>query len=156
MVIVGRLLTVLVTQLLLSIALSDGAYQIAPEGTRLPGSPKHRFNAWGSYGIPIGSNYLTLRGDAYVQSSAQNALSQNPKFKYTLPGYSLFNLSATWSAAAWDLTLWMKNVTNQTAASGVYTAEYMGTSPAQHYIGNGSKLLVALPRTVGVTLNFPF
>lgn len=134
----------------------DDAYEIAPSGTRLPGSPKHRVNAWASYGVPVGQGFFTVRGDAYAQSSAENALSQSPKFHAKLPGFSLFNLSATYSRDSWDLTLWMKNVTNQAAVTGIYTQQYMGTSPAQHYYGNGSKALVTLPRTVGLTFTSLF
>ncbi len=134
----------------------DGAYVIAPDGTVLPGSSKHRANAWGSYGIPMGEGFVTLRGDAYVQSSAQNALSQNELFRYEMPGFSLFNLSATYSRNAWDLTLWMKNITNQAAITGIYKPEYMGTAPAENYYGNASKALVTLPRTVGLTFNYQF
>lgn len=135
---------------------ADNVYVIAPSGTTLPGTPKQRFNAWASYGVPVGAGFFTLRGDAYVQSSAQNALSQNPKFSAEMPGFSLFNLSATYSRNAWDLTLWIKNLTNQAAVTGVYTQQYMGSSPAQNYYGNGSKALVTLPRTVGLTLTYQF
>ena len=32
----------------------------------------------------------------------------------------------------------------------------MGTAPAEGYFGNGSKALVALPRTIGVTVSYRF
>jgi hypothetical protein len=32
----------------------------------------------------------------------------------------------------------------------------MGTSPQQNYYGNGSKALIALPRTIGLTLTYRF
>ena len=110
----------------------------------------------GSYGIPLGAGLLTLRGDAYRQSSTQNALSQSPRFRYEMDGFSLLNLSATYSLNAWDTTLWLKNAANEDGITGVYTTQYMGTSPAQNYFGNGSKALVTLPRTVGLTLSYRF
>ena len=64
--------------------------------------------------------------------------------------------AATYGIGDWDATLWLKNVTNEEGVTGVYTPEYMGTSPAQNYFGNGSKALVTLPRTVGVTLSYRF
>ena len=134
----------------------DGAYLYGLKGDRLPGVPKNRFNASGSYSFPVGSGWLTLRGDAYYQSQTQNALSLSPRFRYDMKGFSLFNLSATYSYNAWDATLWMKNVTNQAGVTGVYTQQYMGTSPAQNYYGNGSKALVTLPRTVGMTVSYRF
>ncbi len=86
----------------------------------------------------------------------QNALSLSPRFRYEMDAFSLFNLSATYSNDDWDATLWMKNVTNEAGITGVYTTQYMGTSPAQNYYGNGSKALVTLPRTVGLTVSYRF
>ncbi len=135
---------------------ADGAFIYGLEGDRLPGVPEHRFNLAGSYGIPVGSGLLTLRGDAYYQSETQNALSQSPRFRYEMEGFSIFNLSATYSLNAWDTTLWLKNLGNEDGVTGVYTTQYMGTSPAQNYFGNGSKALVTLPRTVGLTVSYRF
>ena len=135
---------------------TDGTYTYGRKGQTLPGAAKHRFNAAGSYGIPLSRGLLTLRGDAYYQSETENALSLNPKFRRTLDGFAILNLSATYSLDAWDATLWLKNVTNEEGVSGVYTEAYMGTSPEQNYYGNGSKALTALARTVGVTLSYRF
>ncbi len=135
---------------------ADGAYVYGLDGTRLPGAPEHRFNASGSYGIPFGNALLTFRGDIYYQSETENALSLSPRFKYTLDSFSLLNLSATYAIDAWDMTLWLKNVTDTDGVTGVYTTQYMGTSPEQNYFGNGSKALVTLPRTLGLTLSYRF
>ena len=134
----------------------DGAYVFGYKGDRLPGVPTNRFNANASYAFQVMSGWLTLRGDAYYQSQTQNALSLSPKFRYEMDAFSLFNLSATYSRDDWDATLWMKNVTNEAGITGVYTTQYMGTSPAQNYYGNGSKALVTLPRTVGMTVSYRF
>ncbi len=134
----------------------DGAYLYGHKGDVLPGVPKHRYNAAGSYGIALGDGLLTLRADAYYQSESQNALSLNPKFRRTLDGFPIFNASATWSQGNWDTTLWLKNLTNEQGISGIYTEQYMGTAPTEGYFGNGSKALVALPRTVGVSFSYRF
>ena len=135
---------------------ADGAYLYGRDGDTLPGAPKNRFNASGSYTIPVGSALLIFRGDAFYQSETQNALSLSNKFRYEMDAFSLFNLSATYSTQTWDTTLWLKNVTNEAGVTGVYTEQYMGTSPAQNYYGNGSKALVAQPRTLGVTVSYRF
>ncbi|WP_334178919.1 TonB-dependent receptor [Pseudoxanthomonas sp.] len=134
----------------------DGTYIYGRKGDTLPGVPEHRFNAAGSYGIPLGNGLLTLRGDVYYQSESENALSLNPKFRRTLDGFPILNASATYSIDAWDVTLWLKNLANEEGISGVYTEQYMGTAPAEGYYGNGSKALVALPRTLGVTVSYRF
>ena len=76
-----------------------------------------------------------------------------PKFYYPMSGFTIWNLAATLAAGKWDATVWMKNVTNEAGVTGVYTPAYMGTSPQQNYFGNGSKALIALPRTIGLTLS---
>ena len=134
----------------------DGTYLYGHAGDSLPGAPEHRLNLAGSYGIPLGRGLLTLRGDAYYQSETQNALSLSPRFARTLDGFSILNASATYSLDAWDLTFWLKNLTNEEGVTGIYTEQYMGTSPAQDYFGNGSKALMALPRTVGLTVSYRF
>jgi len=135
---------------------ADGTYVYGREGTQLPGAPEHRFNASGSYGFALGNALLTFRGDVYYQSETENALSLSPRFKYTLDSFSLLNLSASYGVDAWEMSLWLKNVTNEEGITGVYTPQYMGTSPAQNYFGNGSKALVTLPRTLGLTLSYRF
>ena len=134
----------------------DGAYLYGYKGDPLPGVPEHRFNVAASYGIPVGNGLLTLRGDAYYQSEMQNALSLSPRFARTLDGYAIFNASATYGVGNWDFTLWLKNLANEEGVSGIYTEQYMGTAPAEGYFGNGSKALVALPRTIGVTVSYRF
>src|SRR3546814_7423379 len=126
------------------------------DGDALPGAPEHRFNAAASYGIPLGRGLLTLRGDIYYQSESENALSLNPKFRRTLDGFTLLNASATWSLDAWDVTLWMKNLTNEAGVTGVYTEQYMGTLPAEGYSGNGSKAMHTMARQVGMTVGYRF
>ncbi len=134
----------------------DGSYVYGNKGDRLPGVPTNRINANASYAMQLGEAWLTLRADAYYQSQTQNALSLSPRFRYEMDAFSLFNLSATYGHDDWDATLWMKNVTNEAGITGVYTTQYMGTSPAQNYYGNGSKALVTLPRTVGLTVSYRF
>jgi hypothetical protein len=86
----------------------------------------------------------------------RNALSLSPRFDVDLDAYTIVNASMTYSRSAWDTTLWIKNIGNTDAVNGVYTELYMGTSPAQNYYGNGSKALVTLPRTIGVTVSYRF
>lgn len=135
---------------------TDGAYLVGYKGDSLPGAPKHRFNASSNYGFPMGDAWVTVRGDAYTQSSMRNALSLSPLFDVDLGGFTILNASATYSRNSWDTTLWIKNIGNVAAASGVFTDLYMGTSPEQNYYGNGSKALVTLPRTIGITTSYRF
>ncbi|MEP6882451.1 MAG: TonB-dependent receptor [Dokdonella sp.] len=135
---------------------ADGVYTIGNKGDQLPGSPKQRINANASYGFPVANGLLTFRGDVYHQSGMRNALSLSPRFDTNLDGFTILNASMTYSRESWDTTLWIKNIANVDAVNGIYTELYMGTSPEQNYYGNGSKALVTLPRTIGVTASYRF
>jgi len=150
---------------------ADKAYTINTSGARLPGAPVLSFNATADYTLDLGNGKLTLRADAYHQTSTEDTLFSSqvsinavatsaylgqPKFAYSMPGFSIVNASTTYAQGVWDGTFWIKNVFNSPGVTGVYTPAYMGTAPAQGYYGNGSKALIALPRTVGVTLAYRF
>lgn len=151
---------------------ADGAYTINTKGAQLPGAPRHQFNLSTDYTVPFGLRSVTLHADGYYQSSTQDTLFSSkdslnsvpapnpylgePKFYYPMPGFWIWNASAVYSRASWRAILWIKNIGNNAGVTGVYSPAYMGTSPQQNYYGNGSKALIALPRTVGLTLSFKF
>ena len=155
---------------------ADGLSFINSKGAQLPGAPRHVVTAALDYSVPTLFDVMTtFHLDGYYQSSMQNSLScqtcslnfvspaingipaytGEPKFYAHLPGYMLFNTSVRMAFGDnWDALLWVKNIFDARAVSGVYTNAYMGTSPGQNYYGNGSKALTALPRTVGITLDY--
>jgi outer membrane receptor protein involved in Fe transport len=148
---------------------ADGAYQINTKGATLPGAPKHMLNIAVDYSIPVGNgSKLTLHVDGFYQSSTQDTIfsktsylnaynyTGQPKFYYPMSGFSVWNASASYPMGDWLATLWVKNVFDARAITGVYTPAYMGTSPDQNYYGNGSKALTALPRTIGLSVNYNF
>ncbi len=151
---------------------ADGAYQIAPSGARLPGAPLNQANVSADFDIPLQKARVTLHADAYYQSSTEDTIFAGnvalntvpppnpylgqPKFYYPMSGFTILNLAASLTDDKWSATVWMKNVTNEAGVTGVYTPAYMGTSPQQNYYGNGSKALIALPRTIGLTLSYGF
>lgn len=131
---------------------------LATDGSRLPISPEHMLSGSLNYTTPISSTVdLTLRADGYFQSETENALSESIRFAQTLPSFAIFNLSATATIADnLAVTGWIKNIGDSRGVTGVFKEEYMGTSPAQNYFGNGSKEQIALPRTFGLTVDFAF
>jgi hypothetical protein len=138
----------------------------------LPGAPQNQVNVSADYDINFTSAKVTLHADAYYQSSTEDTIFSKdvslntvpppnpyyglPKFYYPMPGFTIWNLAATYGRDKWTATAWVKNVSNAAAVTGVYTPAYMGTSPQQNYYGNGSKELIALPRTIGLTLSYGF
>jgi outer membrane receptor protein involved in Fe transport len=135
---------------------ADGVYVINTKGARLPGVSKHRINVSGAYSTHVGNGLLTLRLNGAYQSDSENSISASPRFAYTLPGFSIWNASASYSTTSWTTTLWLKNIANTRGVTGVYTEAYMGTSPEQHFFGNSSKMITTLPRTLGITFSGQF
>lgn len=130
---------------------------VAADGTRLPGAPEHSFNMTLDYSQPLsaGMNWVT-RVDAYYQSSSENSISPSMRFAETLDGFQLWNLTSSISTAAWDISLFAKNLFNEEGVTGVYKEEYMGTDTSQNYLGNGAKDVISLPRTIGLAASYRF
>ena len=132
------------------------AAPIALAGAMLPGTPEHQLNWSLDYTTRLGDWTSFTRLDGYYQSESRNAVSTSPTFNVPLDGFSIWNLTTTVSQDNIDLSLWVKNVTNEEGITGVFTEAYMGTAPGEGYFGNGNKQMIALPRTLGATLRFSF
>lgn len=100
--------------------------------------------------------YLITAINAYYQSDSWNYLGENPRYQAEMDGFKLFNASAKLSADNWDLTLYIKNLTNEDGVTGMITEGHMGTDPAENFLGNSSKDYISLPRTLGMSLSYRF
>ena len=135
----------------------DQVFPVALDGAKLPGTPKSTLNLALSHGQTLGNDwYWFNRSSLYYQSETENAISTSPRFAQTLDSFALLDFSSSLSYNDWTGTLWIKNITNEEGSTGVFKEQYMGTSPAQNYFGNGSKQFISLPRTVGFTLSYEF
>jgi outer membrane receptor protein involved in Fe transport len=93
----------------------------------------------------------------YWQSEMENSiLVANPSFAYTLDPFSLWDFNSTLASDNWAITLFIKNAFNTAGVVGIFKEQYMGTDPAQNYYGNGSKELIARPRTIGLNVRYSF
>ena len=129
----------------------------AKAGTVLPGTAKHTVSANLDH-VTLLSNdwYWTNRISAYYQSATQNSISQSPRETATWSGFSQFGLSSTLAADKWSATFFVKNLTNNAGVTGGFLESSMGTAPAQNYYGNGSKVLISQPRTIGLSASYRF
>jgi len=136
---------------------TGGRVPVALDGAVLPGTPKHAVTAAVDYTHEMGDGAsLTGRLNGYYQSSTRNAVTTSTRLNVKLPPFSVWNASATFAKDKWSGTVFVKNVFNSDAVTGRFTEAYMGTSPGQGYFGNGSKDLITLPRTLGVSLDYAF
>ncbi|WP_374528304.1 TonB-dependent receptor [Novosphingobium sp.] len=131
--------------------------KIASKGTRLPGSARHVITGNASYTFETGADSdLTMRADAYYQSSSENSISSSARYNRTLPGFSIWNASATWRSGRFSVTAYVKNIFNNDGVTGAFTEAHMGTAPSEGYYGNGSKDFISQPRTIGLATTFNF
>jgi len=135
----------------------DGRF-IAGDGAVLPGVPKHSVNLALNYSRQI-SNSVMFYGhlDGYYQSSSQNSINADSAFYgATIPDFSIFNASGTFSWENIDLTVFIKNLFDARGVTGIYKSEWGGTRPDANYYGSGAKQDIALPRTVGIAATYNF
>lgn len=130
---------------------------IAPAGQPLPGLAKHTVNLTvdNTYTLSGGWDWIN-RVSGYWQSEMENSILPSASFAQTLNPYSIFDLNSTLASDNWAVSLFIKNVFNSRGVVGVYKEQYMGTDPAQNYYGNGSKDIIARPRTIGLNVRYNF
>jgi len=159
---------------------ADGLVLINTKGAQLPGAPKHTVDGSLDYTWPLANaSSLLLHLDGYYQSGTEDTIFSKtsfvnqtcllfppnttctpgpyygqPKFYAPMGGFAIFNASTTYLMDKWSATLWVKNIFDDKGTTGIYTQAYMGTYPDQNFYGNASKALNALPRTVGLTLDY--
>jgi outer membrane receptor protein involved in Fe transport len=129
---------------------------IARSGTRLPGSAKNTLSASLDHTQALGSLYWTNRLGVYYQGATENSISGSARFKQTWDGFSLWNLSSTLAGEKWSATLFVKNLGNAAGITGGLLEAYMGTDIKQNYLGNGSKVFISQPRTIGLSGSYSF
>lgn len=130
---------------------------VALKDAPLPGVPNHVVTGSADYSFALSDDTsLVVRGNGYYQSGTRNAISVSPKLNLPIDGFSLWNASATLTHGKYSLTLFAKNIFNADGVTGVFSESYMGTAPSVGYYGNGSKALISLPRTIGLTVDVRF
>lgn len=130
---------------------------VATPGTPLPGISEHAVNVALEYATWLTDDLnLTLRTDGFYQSETQNTLDPGILQSEEFPGFSIWDVSATISADQWYVALFVKNLFNEEGTTGAFTPEAFGTVPDAEFYGSSARQFIALPRTVGVSLNYQF
>jgi hypothetical protein len=130
---------------------------VAVSGTPLPGISENSLNLALEYNTVLTAELgLTLRADGFYQSKTQNTLDPTILQAGEFPGFSIWDISATLGADQWYVALFAKNIFNEAGITGAFTPDAFGAVPAAEYFGSNSRAFIALPRTVGVSLNYRF
>lgn len=130
---------------------------VAPAGTRLPGTARHTLSGSLEHTRELGNGWLWVnRLTAYYQGETENAISASAKYKKTWPGFGQLGISSMIAGEKWNATFYVKNLLNEAGVTGGFLESHMGTDPTQNYYGNGSKVFISQPRTVGVAVSYNF
>jgi iron complex outermembrane receptor protein len=129
----------------------------AIDGERLPATPENTLSLALDYTYSLENGmYWVTQLNTYYQSDSLNYLGDSAALQADIDGFSLWNITSRLSSNTWDVTLYVKNLFNEDGVTGVIPEAYMGTDPAENFLGNSSKDYISLPRTVGVSLNYRF
>jgi len=137
---------------------ADDVYVVAPGGSRLPGLAEHTANLSLEYAFDLTDSIQWVnRIGGYYQSDTKNHINDNSfYFGRTMGSFSIWDFNSNFVMGNWKLGLFVKNLFNEKGVVGIFTEEYMGTSPEQKYYGNGGKSIIARPRTVGLAVTWDF
>lgn len=130
---------------------------VAPDGAPLPGVPEHALNFALDYTKQVTSD-LTFIGrlDGFYQSETQNVLDPGVLQSASFDGFSIWDLTATLQRGNWSAAAFVKNVFNDEGITGAFTPDAFGPNVAADFAGSNSRSFIALPRTVGVSVNLNF
>ncbi|MEE4218997.1 MAG: TonB-dependent receptor [Xanthomonadales bacterium] len=138
---------------------ADDVYIVAPKGNTLPGLAEHTANVMLENAFGMSNGWLWInRISGYYQSETNNSISEtSAALSATMGSFSIWDFNSNLAINnRWTVGLFVKNMFNEEGLVGIYKEEYMGTSPEQHYYGNGGKNIIARPRTVGVLATWNF
>lgn len=133
------------------------------DGDRLPGSPEKQVSFGLKYSTELFSEYMldvnygmTYQSDLYTTVGLKNDGE-------VIDGYSLSNLSATFSSEDWAVTMYIDNLFDEYAiTSSRSNKSSIGQSRYDEYNDNGADIsrsygyFLATPRTVGVKFTYNF
>jgi outer membrane receptor protein involved in Fe transport len=137
----------------------DGAFVAGRDGWELPGVADHTFNATLEHHFNLSNGWdWNNRLSTYYQSETKNSLTETDlRFVAELDSFAMFDfISTVFNGENMSISLFVKNMFNEQAVSGLFNEVYMGTDPSQNYYGSGAKSYIARPRTVGVSVSYDF
>ncbi len=118
-------------------------------GGTLGGAPKWKHNLGVTYNTTLGNDYYvwaSLKG-SYVSSVQTDRVDFKDDVEKAsmYPAYTRYNASVGVSHGAWDLNLWMQNLTNVQAIVSNQESGLMG-----------ARVIYTTPRTIGMNLSYNF
>jgi len=132
---------------------------VAPAGSRLPGAPESVLtlavdNTW-----ELNADMdLIAAFNAYYQSETENFIDQTATLNESFDAFMLLNASASLQAENWSATLYLRNLSDESGASGGFPSSYWSydTGVFENWYGNGNRQFIVQPRTIGLKFGYRF
>jgi len=103
-------------------------------------------NGWG----------LVHRANIYHQSEMQNHLSSSTDYNQDLDAFSIGDFSSTLFNDDMYISFFIKNITNERGVTGMFKSEAFGPDPSSGFYGSNDREFIALPRTIGISIDKSF
>ena len=131
--------------------------EISIDGSPLPGVPKHAINLAFDYFESLNADIdLAIRLDGFYQSKTYNVIETNDVQSIIFDGFQIWDTSASIVYDQWISSIFIKNIFNEEGVTGAFTEEAYGSEPSAYFYGSNSRNFIALPRTIGIAINYQF
>tara|TARA_B100001057_G_scaffold114836_1_gene113273 strand:- start:12762 stop:15257 length:2496 start_codon:yes stop_codon:yes gene_type:complete len=129
----------------------------ASNGTTLPGTPENMLNAGLAHTSYLDNGWgLVHRANIYHQSEMQNHLSSSTDYNQDLDAFSIGDISSTLFNDDMYISFFIKNITNERGVTGMFKSEAFGPDPSSGFYGSNDREFIALPRTIGISIDKSF
>lgn len=126
--------------------------QLLSKGSRLSFSPRHTAVLRSDYLWPLDTVSIKLSASVdYRSSMSTNLVTADRVGSATTANMAL---SLLWQDM--DISLWANNINNQQHSATAVSALGLGPQTEQAYYGSGSYTAAAMPRNIGVSINYKF
>jgi len=131
------------------------AFEDGETGDRLPGSPETQFSILANYNVPLNNgNQLDFTASYAWQDEVLSRTGARGN-SLTLDSYGIFNASAVYSTDNWSATLYVDNLFDEFAETGVQgtalSNQIVGDTTVRSFLTN-----VLTPQTIGARFTYKF
>ncbi len=129
----------------------------AQSGDKLPGSPENMLNAGIAHTNYFSNGWgIVNRANLYFQSEMKNHLNNDSRYAQELNDFKIADMSSTIFKDDFYISLFIKNVSNERGVTAVFKSDAFGPNPSEGFYGSNDREFIALPRTIGISIEKSF
>ena len=132
---------------------------VAEKGSTLPGAPENVFSVNFDNRWSLKSDMdLVLGVNVYSQSKSENYINQESVLNETFDSFMLVGATLSLVTDSWSAMLYMKNITDESGASGGFASTDWSTDTGvfENWYGNGNRQFIVQPQTIGLRIGYNF